>query len=90
MDPNLFSPILTRVRKILKYNYLESFYKERKVDLLSIPTITHKQHLPKLDFNSLDQSPSTNSYVNSYKNFNLFEKLLTKVEDDHVSKVNSS
>ena len=78
MDPNLFAQILVKIRKILKYNYLETFYKEKKLELLSIPSINHKMHLPKLEFNAIGLDPP----ASNAKNFNLFEKLLTKTGDE--------
>ncbi len=42
MDPKLFSNILIRIQRILRYNYLENFLQERKIELLSIPTVNHK------------------------------------------------
>ena len=52
MDPKLFGNILIRIQRILRYNYLESFLSERKIELLSIPTVAHKANLPRLDFNA--------------------------------------
>ena len=84
-DPNLFGSFLSRVRKIIQYNYLEAFFKERKLELLSIPTQTHRQHLPKLEFSALGADhlavPGHSNYMNPAKNFNIFEKMLTKAED---------
>jgi hypothetical protein len=64
---------------------LEAFFKERKLELLSIPTLSHKQQLPKLEFNALgpDFIPvqGNSNFMNPGKNFNLFEKMLTKTED---------
>lgn len=69
---------------------MEAFFKDRKLELLSIPTQTHKQHLPKLEFNSLGADhfalPGHSNYLNPGKNFNLFEKMLTK-SDDQASEV---
>lgn len=73
------------MRKIIQYNYLEAFFKDRKLDLLSIPTQTHKLHLPKLEFNALGADhlavPGHSNYMNPGKNLNLFEKMLTKADE---------
>lgn len=53
MDPKLFVNILNKIHRILKYNYLESFYQEKKIELLSIPTVNFKMTMPKLEFNSI-------------------------------------
>jgi hypothetical protein len=45
--------VLLRIQRILRHNYLESFYQERKVELLSIPTTAYKLFMPKLEFNSI-------------------------------------
>ena len=38
INPRLFNSILLKINRIIKYNYLEDFYKEKQVELLSIPT----------------------------------------------------
>lgn len=38
INPRLFNAILLKINRIIKYNYLEDFYKEKQVELLSIPT----------------------------------------------------
>ena len=53
MNPRLFNTILLKINSIIKYNYLEDFYKERKVELLSIPTINFKMNMPKMEFNAI-------------------------------------
>jgi hypothetical protein len=64
---------------------LEAFFKDRKLELLSIPTQTHKLHLPKLGYNALGADhyavPGHSNFKNPGKNFNLFEKMLTKTDD---------
>jgi hypothetical protein len=64
---------------------LEAFFKDRKLELLSIPTQTHKLHLPKLEYNALGADhyavPGHSNFKNPGKNFNLFEKMLTKTVD---------
>lgn len=53
MDPRLFTTVLNNIQKILRYNYLDAFYKEKQVDLLSIPNTFFKETLPSLEFNSV-------------------------------------
>jgi hypothetical protein len=75
MDPKLFNNILLRIHRILKYNYLESFYQEKKIELLSIPTVNYKMHLPKLEFSSTGSNLPANK---GNKNCNIFELMLMK------------
>ena len=53
MNPRMFNTILLKINSIIKYNYLEDFYKEKKVELLSIPTMNFKMNMPKMEFNSV-------------------------------------
>ena len=82
MDTKLFSNVLNRINRILRYNYLESFYQERKVELLSIPSQNHKAHLPKLEYNSIGSDakaiPGQSHYNNGNKNCNIIEIMLTR------------
>ena len=53
MDPRLFHNVRLRVERIIRYNYMESFFTEKKIELLSIPVASHKLDMPKLEFNSI-------------------------------------
>ena len=53
MNPLLFNTILLKINRIIKYNYLEYFYKEKKVELLSIPTANFKMNMSKMEFNAI-------------------------------------
>ena len=53
MNPLLFNTILLKINRIIKYNYLEDFYKEKKVELLSIPTANFKMNMSKMEFNAI-------------------------------------
>ena len=52
INAKMFNPILIRISKILKYNYLDDFYVQKNVELLQIPTNQNKANLPGLEFNS--------------------------------------
>ncbi len=45
MNPRLFNNILVKINRIIKYNYLEDFFREKKVELLSIPTVNFKMNM---------------------------------------------
>lgn len=52
MNPRLFNNILLKINRIIKYNYLEEFFQQRKVELLSIPTVNFKMNMTKMEFNA--------------------------------------
>jgi len=37
VNQKLFNPILMRIQRVLKYNYMEEFYIAKKVELINIP-----------------------------------------------------
>lgn len=82
VDPKLFSNVLARIQRILRHNYLENFYQERKVELLSIPTAAFKTSMPKLEFNSIgpDAPSMPSSHHAPPRNCNIFEIMLTRKE----------
>ena len=53
MDTKLFNSILLNIQKILRYNYSESFFKEKQLELLSIPNSGFKATMPRLESNSI-------------------------------------
>jgi hypothetical protein len=80
MDPKLFNNVLMRIQRILRYNYLDALYVDRRLELLSIPTLNHKAQLPKLGFNSIGQDAKANPGLSNFmsnKNPNIFEIMLT-------------
>lgn len=88
MNQKMFNSIIIKINRIIKYNYIEDFFKVKKVELLSIPTLNFKQSMPKMEFNSI--GPNINSQAlrnllshgerpsNSAKNVNIFEHILVK------------
>ena len=79
MDPKLFNAILLNVQKILRYNYSENFYKEKQLELLSIPIQSFKSRMPPFDFNSIGPDAQGRR--------NIFELMLTR-KNDGSQKVN--
>lgn len=75
MNPRMFNNILLKINRIIKYNYLEEFFQQRKVELLSIPTQNFKMSMTKMEFNST--GPSLQPRGNN-KNINIFESILIK------------
>lgn len=72
MNPKLFNKILDKINSIIKYNFLEEFFREKKVELLSIPTSHFKAGMTPLGFNSL----GPNLAKRDGKNVNIFEAML--------------
>eukprot|EP00347_Sterkiella_histriomuscorum_P016537 403352814 len=77
MNPLLFNTILLKINRIIKYNYLEDFYKEKKVELLSIPTANFKINMSKMEFNAIGSNFQPRQGGNS-KNVNIFEQILIR------------
>ena len=82
-DPKVFGNVMYRIQRILRHNYLDAFYQERRAELLSIPTSNHKLHLPKREFNAIGQDATpipgqSPSFTNSNKACNIFEIMLTR------------
>lgn len=74
MNPRIFNNILLKINRIIKYNFIEQFFSEKKVELLSIPTANFKMNMTKMEFNS-----SGHSLLNKgSKNINIFESMLMK------------
>ncbi|CDW72170.1 leucine rich repeat-containing protein [Stylonychia lemnae] len=74
MNPRLFNNILLKINRIIKYNYLEEFFQNKKIELLSVPTLNFKQNMPKMEFNATGQ----NAVLRGNKNINIFENILIK------------
>lgn len=86
MDPKMFNCILAKISRVIKYNYIEDFYKSRKVELFSIPTQNFKLNMPKMEFNAIGHNINSQALRNllgaenrsTAKNLNIFEHILVK------------
>ncbi len=74
MNPRLFNNILVKINRIIKYNYLEDFFREKKVELLSIPTMNFKMNMTQMGFNAT----GANLPKKGSKNVNIFEAMLVQ------------
>ena len=72
LNQKLFIKVLHKISKVIKYNYLDDFYKEKCNELLSIPTNLYKNYIPNLEFNSLNTRIQRKEHN---KNINIFETL---------------